>query len=201
MSSREVSEVLSFWFGSLDEAGFATPETSARWFKKDPAFDEEIRSRFGALHARLAGGDAAGWLDEPRATLAYVVVLDQFSRNTGRDTPGMFATDALALSAARGCVTAGGDRALGPHERTFLYMPYMHSEALADQEECVRLFRALADELAGEAKAKVEYNHTYAVRHRDVVARFGRFPHRNRILGRASTEEEAAFLLQPGSSF
>lgn len=201
MSSREASEVLSFWFGSLDEAGFAAPETSARWFKKDPAFDEEIRSRFGGLHARLAAGDSHGWLDDPRATLAYVIVLDQFSRNAFRDTPGMFASDALALSAARACVNDGGDRALGPQERSFLYMPFMHSEALADQEECVRLFRALADALAGGPKAKIEYNHEYAVRHRDVVARFGRFPHRNRILGRASTEEEAAFLLQPGSSF
>jgi uncharacterized protein (DUF924 family) len=113
----------------------------------------------------------------------------------------MFASDALALSAARACVNDGGDRALGPQERSFLYMPFMHSEALADQEECVRLFRALADALMGDAKAKIELNHEYAVRHRDVVARFGRFPHRNRILGRASTEEEAAFLLQPGSSF
>lgn len=200
MNAADVSEVIAFWFGTLDEAGFAAPAFVARWFKPDVAFDDEIRRRFGALHARLAT-EAEGWLDEPRGVLAYVLVLDQFSRNAFRNTAQMYAYDARALAAARACVDAGGDRALAVHERTFLYLPFMHSESLADQERCVRLFRDLADELLGEAKAKIEYNHQYAVRHRDIVARFGRFPHRNALLGRLSTADEAAFLLEPGSSF
>jgi uncharacterized protein (DUF924 family) len=200
MTAMEIDDVLSFWFGELSEGGLSSPAAAARWFKKDPAFDEEIRARFGALHARLArGGEAAP--AEPRAALAYVIVLDQFSRNMYRDEPRMFASDALALSAARAIVAANQDGAFRAHERTFLYMPFMHSEALEDQNECVRLFRALADSHSGETKAAIEYNHEYAVKHRDVVQRFGRFPHRNKILGRATTNEEAKFLTEPGSSF
>lgn len=201
MTPSEIEEVLSFWFGELDASGFASKDTATRWFKKDPAFDEEVRTRFGALHARLAAGSERPAVAEPRATLAYVIVLDQLSRNMFRDQPGMFASDALALSAARASVDAGKDRELRVQERVFLYMPYMHSEALADQDECVRLFRAMADEQSGDAKAAIEFNHEYAVKHRDIVLRFGRFPHRNRILGRTTTGEEATFLSQPGSSF
>ncbi len=193
--------MLSFWFGSVDAAGFASKETAARWFKKDPEFDQEVHARFGAVHTRLAAGEGESWLAEPRGALAYVIVLDQFSRNMFRDQPGMFASDARALAAARGVVAAGQHTALTVQERTFLYMPYMHSEALADQDECLRLFRALADEVSGDAKALLDMSVDYSGRHRDIVARFGRFPHRNKILGRTSTGEEATFLEQSGSSF
>jgi uncharacterized protein (DUF924 family) len=193
--------VLAFWFGELDEQGRAAPDVTARWFKKDEAFDAEIRERFAGLHAALASGERDGWTGSPRARLATIIVLDQLSRNMFRGTPGMFATDPLALAATHEGLERGDDRALRLAERVFFYMPLMHSEALADQERCIELFRALAGELEGEAKKGVENNVEYAVRHRDIVARFGRFPHRNAILGRASSEEELAFLQQPGSSF
>lgn len=193
--------VLAFWFGELDEQGRAAPDVTARWFKKDDAFDAEIRERFAGLHASLASGEREGWSGSPRERLATIIVLDQLSRNMFRGTPGMFATDPLALAATHEGLERGDDRALRLAERVFFYMPLMHSEALADQERCIELFRALAGELEGEAKKGVENNVEYAVRHRDIVARFGRFPHRNAILGRASSEEELAFLQQPGSSF
>lgn len=193
--------MLSFWFGDVDEAGFSSKETSARWFRKDTAFDEEIVKLFGALHRSLAEGGGEGWLSDARSTLAYVIVLDQFSRNMFRDQPGMFATDAQALTAAKALVASGKDRELTPQERTFIYMPYMHSESLADQDECMRLFRAMADEASGAGKETLELNYDFAVRHRDIVARFGRFPHRNAVLGRESTPEEKAFLEKPGSAF
>ncbi len=203
--SRDVApgaeDVLAFWLGSLDEHGLAAPEARARWFKKDPAFDEEIRERFGALHAALAGRRLESWLDEARPALAYVIVLDQFSRNMFRGTPGMYATDPQALEASRRILDTGFDHQLSAAGRGFVRMPFMHSEALADQDRCIELFRTLAEELGGPAGASVAENVKYAHMHRDIVARFGRFPHRNRILGRACTEEEEAFLKSPGSSF
>jgi uncharacterized protein (DUF924 family) len=173
-------DVLEFWF--------ADP---ARWWRKDPAFDAEIRTRFLELHRAVVRGAHEDWRATPRGALAYVVVLDQFSRNMFRDTAGMFASDAQAAAAARAAVDRGDDRALADTERMFLYMPLMHSEELADQERCVDLFRALGR--SNELK--------YAEQHRDIVRRFGRFPHRNQLLGRASTPVEEEFLKQPGSSF
>lgn len=177
--AARIDEVLRFWFADPD-----------RWWVKDPAFDAEIRDRFGALHAAIERGEHEAWLDTPRGALAYVIVLDQFSRNIFRGTPGMFAADARALAATNAAIARGHDAALSPQERGFLYMPLMHSEALADQDRSVALFGALG---TGQLD--------YAERHRDIVRRFGRFPHRNAILGRASTPEELEFLTQPGSSF
>ena len=194
-------DVLLFWFGELDEHGLANEQTSAKWWTKNPAFDEEVRARFGDLHASIARGEKEAWLDDPRGRLAYVVVLDQLSRNMFRGDKQMFAADERALAAAAGGVEKGHDRSLACAERMFLYMPFMHAESLDHQERCIDLFRALADDLSGPAKTRVLNNVDYAVRHRDIVARFGRFPHRNELLGRASTEEETAFLKEPGSSF
>ncbi len=175
-----VEDVLSFWF--------ADP---ARWWRKDPAFDDEIRSRFAGLHAAVVRGEHEAWRDTPRGALAYVIVLDQFSRNMFRDSARMFAGDAQALSAARATVDRGDDHALTSDERLFLYMPFMHSEELADQDRCMTLLEALGR----------SFELDYARRHRDIVARFGRFPHRNQLLGRTPTPEELEFLKQPGSSF
>ncbi len=194
-------DVLSFWFGELDEHGLADEQTSAKWWTKSPAFDEEVRARFGDLHAAIARGEKEDWLEDPRGRLAYVVVLDQLSRNMFRGTKEMFAFDERALAAATEGVERGHDRALACAERTFLYMPFMHAESLDAQERCIEHFRSLAEGVSEPAKKRVLNNVDFAVRHRDIVARFDRFPHRNELLGRPSTDEEVAFLEQPGSSF
>lgn len=195
------AEVLSFWFGELDEHGLAEPSTAARWFRVDPSFDEALRERFLDVYVAIAERGSRAWLDAPRGRLAAVIVLDQFARNMFRGTSGMFAADPLARSIASDAIERGDERELRVHERVFLYMPFMHSESLADQHRCVALFAALLDELEEPAKSRIARNHHYAVLHRDIVARWGRFPHRNAILGRDSTPEELAFLQQPNSSF
>jgi uncharacterized protein (DUF924 family) len=178
------SEVLHFWFGEGAEYG----AVHQRWFAKDPAFDAEVRTRFSSLHEELsATGD---WLDGARDCLARIVVLDQFPRNMFRGTPRAFATDALALAAARHAIASGYDRDWLRVEKIFAYLPFEHSEALADQQRACELMRPLGEE-----------QYDYALRHKAIIERFGRFPHRNAILGRASTAEEIEFLKQPGSGF
>ena len=197
----EADEVLAFWIGETDGLGRADAAQSKRWFTKDPKFDDEIRRRFGALHRAVAAGEREVWLDRPRGRLAYVIVLDQFSRNMYRDTAEMFAYDRRARDVAVEGIDAGMDRDLGVAERIFLYMPLMHSEPIVDQDRCVELFAAWHDEAPAEAREPIAESLKFAHMHRDIVARFGRFPHRNAALGRASTEEELEFLKQPGSSF
>lgn len=179
----EIGTVLRFWFEE------ATPE---QWWKKDPGFDAEIRRRFAGLHARAAAGDLDGWAESAEGALALILVLDQFSRNIYRDDPRAWAQDAAALAVARRAVEQGFDTAFGDRDRrVFFYMPFEHSEDIADQYESVRLISALGD---------AEYTE-FAEAHREIVERFGRFPHRNAVLGRKSTAEEVEFLKQPGSSF
>jgi uncharacterized protein (DUF924 family) len=194
-----VEQVLSFWFGELDEQGLAAPEFVRRWWVKDTAFDEEIRGRFGACHsaelARQAPASGA------RGRLASVIVLDQFSRNLFRNTGRMFAADAMALDVAAAALAAGDEAELRPHERTFLYMPFMHSEHIDSQDRCVSLFDGLLTSCSEVVRAKLESNLHYAKKHRDIILKFGRYPHRNALLGRESTAEELAFLETPGSSF
>jgi uncharacterized protein (DUF924 family) len=173
-------DVLEFWF--------ADP---ARWWKKDPAFDAEIGRRFATLRAEVDAGSHEEWRDTARGALAYVIALDQFSRNLFRGDPRAFASDERALAAAKAAVAAGFDGALTPPERGFLYMPFMHSEDLADQDRCLSLFAAY------QPPGELGYVHA----HRNIIVRFGRFPHRNEVLGRVSTPEELEFLKQPGSSF
>ena len=177
-------QVLAFWFGS--GADYGIPQK--RWFEKDPAFDAEVRRLFLDSYEQLAQSRA--WLDTPRDCLARVIVLDQFPRNMFRGTPRAFATDGLALAAARHAIESGYDRDWLRVEKIFAYLPFEHSESLADQERACELMRPLGDE-----------QYDYAVRHKAVIERFGRFPHRNAILGRQSTPEEIEFLEQPGSSF
>lgn len=174
--------VLDFWFG---EAG---PE---RWFKKDPAFDATVRARLGGLYAEAAAGRLDAWRDSPRGCLALIVLLDQVPRNIHRDDARAFATDARAREVLAEARARGFDAALEARERHVLYMPLMHSEDLADQRDSVALFEALGDPNAAD----------FARRHEAIVERFGRYPHRNAVLGRASTPEEEAFLREPGSSF
>jgi uncharacterized protein (DUF924 family) len=177
-------DVLRFWFGEAAEYG----KSHQRWFEKNDAFDAEIRSRFERLHYTLSSN--RDWLDDARACLARIIVLDQFPRNMFRGTPRAFASDALALEAARLAVARGWDHGLVQVEQWFVYLPFEHSENPADQERACELMKAFAAEQL-----------VYAERHRDIIRRFGRFPHRNEILGRASTSEEIEFLKTPGSGF
>jgi uncharacterized protein (DUF924 family) len=191
----KAQDVLDFWFLPAGSQGHG--QERKEWFRKDERFDGEVRERFGTIIEQAVAGGLRDWDAEgPRGTLARIIVLDQFTRNAWRCTPGMFAGDALALAAARALVQAGGDRALSPVERWFAYMPFEHAEDARTQEQSVELFTALAHEHDGFEGAL-----DYAHRHRGVIARFGRFPHRNAILGRASTPEEQEFLGQPGSGF
>jgi len=184
--------ILDFWFGRPGSAQYG--QERGEWFRKVPAFDAEIRSRFReTVEAALAGG-YADWT-APRAVLARVLLLDQFTRNAFRDTPRAFAGDRLALSIATGAVARGDDRELIPVERWFIYLPFTHAEDLTAQERSVELFARLRDETGLADPLK------WAERHAAVIRLFGRYPHRNAILGRESTPEEAAFLSAPGSRF
>jgi len=166
--------ILAFW----REAG------SERWYKRDDAFDAQIRRRFLALWQTAAAGELVSWEDDDDGALALVIVLDQFPRNMFRGTPQAFASDALALDVARRAIGRGTDRRIDPALLEFLYMPFMHSEQLPDQLHCVALFQNTDN----------AENLKYAREHAEIIRRFGRFPHRNRLLGRETTEDEQAFL-------
>ena len=185
------AEVLLFWFGPASERG----KPQKHWFVKDAAFDREVRGRFLPLYGEAAAGKLAHLKETAADCLALIVLLDQFPRNMFRGTARAFATDAVALETARHAVARGFDCALLPVERLFVYLPFEHSEDLADQQRACDLTKPL-DLTAPELEA-----HRYALAHRDIIRRFGRFPHRNAILGRASTPEELEFLKGPGSSF
>jgi uncharacterized protein (DUF924 family) len=175
-------EVLDFWF-------IETEQNS--WWTADPAFDGRIRARFAALHARAARGELSAWRTMPQGRLAEIIVLDQFSRNLFRGSAQAFAQDLAALVLAQEAVAAGAHRGLEPMQRTFLLMPYMHSESREVHAVAEPLFREFTP--AG--------NHDFELRHKAIVDRFGRYPHRNEALGRTSTPEEMEFLKQPGSAF
>ena len=182
-------EILEFWFGPAPHASRDV------WFRKNPAFDAEIADRFGATVEAALGGAFREWTATPHGTLARVVVLDQFTRNIFRDTPRGFAGDEQALAMASAAIDAGHDRELDRYERWFLYMPFQHAEDLAAQERSLALFEALAAESGDPGLLQ------YPQKHAAIIRRFGRFPHRNAILGRLSTASEAAFLQEPGSHF
>jgi uncharacterized protein (DUF924 family) len=182
MNEATIRDVLRFWFEELEEA---------QWFKVDPALDRTIAERFLALHEAVARATPEGATEIPSLALATVIVLDQFPRNMFRGTPRAFATDPQALAVASAAVDLGIDVLLTPQERIFLYLPFEHAEDAAAQARAVVLFEKL-----GEGNFL-----DYAKRHKTIIDRFGRFPHRNAILGRASTGEEIAFLAEPGSSF
>jgi uncharacterized protein (DUF924 family) len=190
----EAARVLRCWFGDESEASY--PRLRDEWFRKREEFDVAISDNFKALYECGARGELEGWRGTPLGALAYVILFDQFSRNMFRGSAQAFAFDSLALAAAEQSIANGYAAQIPPPMRMFLYMPFEHSEARADQERSVALFQSLADE-APELTDMLEY----ANRHRDVIMRFGRFPHRNPILGRLNTLEEEEFLKQPGSWF
>ena len=196
----QAAAVLAFWFG---EPGSSERDTFRKlWFEKSEATDRQIAERFGSLIERALRGELADWSQQPASALAQIVLLDQFTRNVFRDTPRAFAGDARALAAATAMVGQRQDEALPTLQRCFVYMPFEHAEGAGAQDEAVRLFTRLADAAASTALATdLRSMLDYAQRHRAVIRRFGRFPHRNAILGRHSTPDEIAFLQQPGSRF
>ena len=191
MSSPQ--EVLDFWFGREGEEDYG--EFREAWFNRDPEFDREIRDRFEPVYEQAAAGRLDHWKSEARSCLALIVVLDQFPRNMYRGDARMYAADEKAREAARHAVEHAYDRELSPYGRLFMYLPFEHSEELDDQRLSVELFRGLATEMGSEDLLG------YAVRHLEIIERFGRFPHRNEILGRRTTLEESKFLSGPDSSF
>ncbi|PSB33874.1 DUF924 family protein [Chlorogloea sp. CCALA 695] len=188
-----VEEILDFWFGTPESEDYGKERSF--WFTKNPEFDRELGDRFLLDYEQAAGGELDYLQDSPLGCLTLVLLLDQFGRNMFRGTPKSFATDAKALFVAQGAVERGCDRALLPVQRWFIYLPFEHSENLADQEQCVELFATLSNHPASANTIE------YALRHKAVIERFGRFPHRNKILGRVNTPAEVEFLKQPGSSF
>jgi uncharacterized protein (DUF924 family) len=180
-----IDDVLNFWF---------VETLREEWFRKDPEFDRRVMERLGEAHGVAAKGDLDAWQDTARGCLGLLVLLDQVPRNIFRDTPRAFATDAAARAVASHAIECGFDQDSGFDDnlRLFLYTPFMHSEHLDDQNLCVRL---ISERIAAENRGG------YAERHRDIIAKFGRFPHRNHILDRASSDEERAFLEEDGSSF
>lgn len=190
---KEASALIDFWFGPPGAP--SRFEQRDVWFKVDAVFDGQCKAQFGTLRERAAAGDCADWTLEAEPCLALILLLDQFPRNLYRGHAQAFATDAQARDAARAALGRGFDRSLPPSWRQFVYLPFEHSEDLADQELSVKLATVLARDPAF-ARAL-----DYAQRHRAIIARFGRFPHRNAALGRTSTPEEQAFLKEPNSSF
>lgn len=191
--------LLLFWFGELTD-GFADAPHRARWFSGGEEFDKECRVEFSSLAAQAANGDLEHWLDEPRSRLAYILLCDQIPRNIYRGEALAFATDGAALIAARTGIEAGMDRPLAYDERNFCYLPFEHSESLVDQHASVGLFMNLKDDTLEPFRDRADSSLRYARQHRDIVQRFGRFPHRNKVLGRKSTAAESAFL-QDGPAF
>lgn len=180
MTSPE--DILDFWFSDAVEPF---------WFRKDAVFDEELRKKFLPVYQKAAAGELDNWKDSAEGTLVLIIVLDQFSRNLFRDSAQAFATDEAARALTYHALEQDYDSALSDAQRVFCYMPLMHSESLADQEKSVELYSALGR----------ESNNDYAIRHRDVITKFGRFPHRNAALGRINTEEEKTYLAQPDAGF
>jgi uncharacterized protein (DUF924 family) len=178
MAIASASDVVSFW----RDAGYE------RWFKPDAGFDRDVRERFLATHEAAASSNLSVWERTPEGALALLILLDQFPRNMFRGTPRAFATDAAAREVARRALDRGFDKEVEPQMRSFFYLPFMHSESVADQEQCLALYKAHGNEDGIK----------YAEIHLDAIRRFGRFPHRNEILGRASTPEEVAYLESGG---
>ena len=175
-------DILDFWF---------SPETQPNWFAKSDQFDQSLKEKFGDILEQASRAELWSWRKNADGRLAEILVLDQFSRNIFRDTPRAFAQDSLALALAQEAISQNLDKQLSPEQRSFLYMPFMHSESKLIHEFALKLFQRLGN----------PENLEYEIKHKIIIDRFGRYPHRNQILGRESTEEELSFLTQPDSSF
>ncbi|MCZ6604478.1 MAG: DUF924 domain-containing protein [Alphaproteobacteria bacterium] len=193
-------QILTFWFGALDGPADVDRGKKDLWWAGGAEADAQIAAQFGALATRARAGELDQWAAEPRGCLALVVLLDQFGRSLGRGTAAAFAGDGAALEICRGAIVRGHDKHLRPIERTFLYMPLMHAEDRGAARQSVEIYQALSEEIKALG---VDYpdSKSDAVEHATIVERFGRFPHRNAILGRESTPEEKAFLADGGPTF
>ena len=180
--AQSFNDVITFWFEET---------TPKQMWTKDPEFDKLILNRFGDLHKKAHNGELVSWRTEPLGALAEIIVLDQFSRNMFRDKPESFASDDLALTLAKAAIEKGHDTTMEPKYKGFLYMPFMHSESKDAHESAVQLFK----------EKGLEHNYDFELKHKVIIDRFGRYPHRNQILGRESTPEETEFLKDPASSF
>jgi uncharacterized protein (DUF924 family) len=175
-------EIIKFWFEEIE---------TSQWWKKDAEFDQLISDRFSAIHKRASRCELYDWRETAEGRLAEIIVLDQFSRNMYRDYPRSFSNDALALALSQEAIRMGADKEVSTRKRSFIYLPFMHSESAIIHEVAVDLYTALGR----------EENLKFELKHKAIIDRFGRYPHRNEVLGRISTEEEIAFLSKPGSSF
>ena len=175
-------QIVKFWLEEIKPV---------QWWKKDTAFDALLLDRFSEIHARASRCELFEWRVKAEGRLAEIIILDQFSRNMFRDTAGAFASDAMSLTLSQEAISCGADQELTPLQRSFLYMPFMHSESLQIHDCAVELYR----------KNGIQSNLDFELSHKKIIEKFGRYPHRNKILGRQSTAEEIAFLTQPGSSF
>jgi uncharacterized protein (DUF924 family) len=194
--------IREYWFGTaLEDTAVTARERARLWWSKNPELDNEIRRRFETCVIKAGSGELDHWASNPQDRLALILLTDQFPRSIYRDSAKAFAFDTKALSLARDGVDLGFDNALRSLEKVFFYLPLEHSELLADQQQSVSLFQKLVDEAGPDQKPTFAEYFDFAMRHRDIISRFGRFPHRNEALGRISTPEELAFLQQPGSGF
>jgi len=194
-------ELLQFWFGDDPDDAVVAASKAELWWGHREETDELLQARFGAAASSAAADVLDHWTGSPRGRLALVLLLDQLPRAIHRATSAAFAQDAKARAVAEQGLASGADRLLRPIERLFFYLPFEHSEDLVDQDRSVELYRELVTSVPPAHREAFTAFVDYAVRHRDVIKQFGRFPHRNLILGRESTPEEKAFLEQPGSSF
>jgi len=182
MTVTPQNEIINFWFKEI---------AAEKWWLKDLAFDQEIKTRFASIHSAAHKAELFTWRKTALGRLAEIIVLDQFSRNMFRDTPQAFAYDAIALVLAQEAVALGVDRQVSDSQRSFFYLPFMHSESRLIHQQALMLYEKLGDATSL----------AFEIKHQDIIKQFGRYPHRNIILGRASTAEELTFLQQPGSSF
>lgn len=199
--NHDFEEIVNFWLGDAPGSAEALEQRKRMWFRADPELDVEIELRFGGILARQAAGVSEKWKVSPRGRLGLIILFDQFPRNIHRGSAKAFALDSRALDLCQSGIDAGLDRALKPLERMFFYMPLQHAEALGTQDRSVEMFEALAASCPAEQRAFFDQALGYAREHRELIARFGRFPHRNRVLGRVATAEETAYLEGGGATF
>lgn len=198
---EQIETVLHYWFGPLEGPTDIDRSKNALWWAGDEATDADIRGRFGELVARATAGDLAHWTDSPRGALALIILLDQFTRNLGRGSARAYVGDAMALKVCEQAIAHGHDEQLRPIERSFSYMPMMHAEDTTIARRSIEVYTQLSNDIAALGIEGYPDSRAHAQTHADIVLRFGRYPHRNELLGRASSAEELAFMADGGPSF